>query len=558
MARKKPTAPSTCSCGHPPLVQTPSPEYVKGAWFDEAAVDRVVKALRALPHTKGRWARRALELEPWQLEHIVAPVFGWRYSLTDPDPDLAGTRIVRTAWIEEPRKNGKSTLASGLGIVLLVADGERGPEVYAAAAARAQAKIVHEPAKAMVRGSPALRGKLKVLADVITVPRTGGIFRAVGKAADLAHGLNVSGAIIDEVHIHKTRDLIDALETGTGSREQPLVIFITTADEGEEFSIYAEKHTYTRQVAAGIVKDPSHFGVIWAAEDGDDPFDEKTWEKANPNLGVSVTRAYLQKEADKAKSTPSYRPVFERLHLNLRRRNVTPFLPLDRWDRAAGTWVDKEWNGLVAYGGLDLSTTTDLTAFALDAPTANGSYLAETLFWLPEERAEDLERAYHLPFLAWAKEGWLNLTEGNVVDYERVRADITRRIRELGCGVAEIAYDPWNATETVLQLEKAGFAVAPVRQGYPSLSAATKELERLVMGSTVRKPLYRHRGHPILRWNADCVEVRTDQGGNIKPAKPDRQRSSKRIDGIAAHVNAIARALTRTEVEEDVPELIRY
>ena len=238
---------STCECGHPPLVETPPPR-LDDAYFDEAAVDRVVRALGNLRHTKGRWARSPLVLDPWQVEHIVAPVFGWKYR-------SSGLRIRRTAWVELPRKQGKSTISSGLAIVLLAADGELGAEVYSAAGSKEQARIVHEPAKQMVRWSPVLAGKLVVKADVITVPGTGGIFRVVSSIADLAHGLNVSGAVIDEVHVHKSRDLIDALETGTGAREQPLVIFITTPDEGDEFSIYAEKHTYTRQVASGVVED---------------------------------------------------------------------------------------------------------------------------------------------------------------------------------------------------------------------------------------------------------------------------------------------------------------
>src|SRR4051812_1861742 len=201
----KTAARTTCECGHPPLIETPVPSNVSGAWFDQKAVDRVVAALKGLRHTKGRWSGRALELDPWQLEHIVSPVFGWKH------PD--GSRIIRTVWIEVPRKNGKSTLSSGLAIVLLVADGELGAEVYAAAASRDQARIVHEAAKNMITKAPRLRGKLKLLKDVITVPRTGGVFRALSKAADIAHGLNVSGAVVDEVHIHKSRDLIDALES---------------------------------------------------------------------------------------------------------------------------------------------------------------------------------------------------------------------------------------------------------------------------------------------------------------------------------------------------------
>jgi len=487
-------------------------------------------------------------MAPFQLEHIISPIFGWK------NPD--GTRITRTAWVEMPRKQGKSTLSSGLGLVLLVADGELGAEVYAAAGAKAQARIVHEPAKQMVRWSPALSGKLKVLADVITVPGTGGIFRVVSSIADLAHGLNPSGAVIDEVHVHKSRDLIDALETGTGAREQPLIVFITTADEGDEFSVYAEKHTYTMQVASGAVDDPTHYGVIWAAEEGDDPFDEATWAKANPGLGLTVQIDYLRKEARKAKASPSYRPTFERLHLGLRRRSVAKFLELPRWDRAAGTWTEDDWKGRIAYGGLDLSSTTDLTAFALVAHDDDDGWLADTLCWLPEGSLERVEAQCHVPLSRWVKEGWLLLTEGDVVDYRRVRADIAKRVAQLGCRVAEIGYDPFAATETVQYLADEGHTPVPIRQTYLSLSPPTKALERLVLGSTAKKPLYRHRGHPVLRWMADCVDVARDANDNMKPAKPDRWKSSKRIDGIAAHINALARALVHeTPIELPMPDI---
>ncbi len=543
----KPTPPTTCRCGHPPLVETPPPTRVPGAWYDEAAVDRVVRALAGLRHTKGRWARRPLVLEEFQLEHIIGPIFGWKH------PN--GLRIRRTAWVEMPRKQGKSTMSSGLGIVLLVADGELGAEVYAAAGAKGQARIVHEPAKQMVRWSPALSGKLKVLADVITVPGTGGIFRVVSSVADLAHGLNVSGAVIDEVHVHKNRELIDALETGTGAREQPLIIFITTPDEGDEFSIYADKHTYTRQVASGAIDDPSHHGVIWAADEGDDPFAEETWIKANPGLGVTVQLDYLRKEANKAKASPSYLPTFERLHLGLRRRSVAKFLDLKKWDRAAGTWTNEDWDGAIAWGGLDLSSNTDLTAFGL-VTLAEDGWLADTLCWLPEGSLDRVEAQCHVPLRRWAKEGWLRLTEGDVVDYRQVRADILARVADLGCTVAEIGYDPFAATETVQYLTDEGITMVPIRQTYLSLSPPTKALERLVLGSTVKHPRFRHRGHPVLRWMADCIDVARDQNDNIKPAKPDRYKSSKRIDGVAAHVNALARALVHeTPAELPVPDI---
>ena len=536
-----------CSCGHPPLVQTPPPDYVPGAWFDQAAVDRVVQALAGFRHSKGRrWAGRPLLLEGFQLEHMVAPIFGWKH------PD--GTRIVRTAWIELSRKNGKTTIGSGLGMVLTVADGELGAEVYSAAAAKSQARQCFDPAKEMARSCVPLRGKLRILKDVIEVPRTGSIFRVISSKGDLAHSLNVSGAIVDEVHVHKTRDLIDALETGTGAREQPLVIFITTADEGDEHSIYAEKHEYTRKVASRVVVDPSHFGVIYAAEPDDDPFDEATWEKANPGLGVTVSRGYLRKEAEKAKATPAYFPVFCRLHLGLRARAVTRAFDMGRWDAGGQLIRSDEWQGVKAYGGLDLSSVSDLTAFALVSDSARG-VIVDPMFWVPEDRVDQLEIQCQVPLRQWAAAGFLKLTEGDVVDYAKVRKDILTRARELGVVLAQVAYDPYNAAETVQELEKAGVTMVPVRQGFLSLSPPMKELMRLVGGSKPEAPLVRHGGHPVLRWCVESTDAATDPGENVKPVKPDRRKSAKRIDGTAAVVNALSRLILERNVEEPEPAI---
>jgi phage terminase large subunit-like protein len=235
----------------------------------------------------------------------------------------------------------------------------------------------------------------------------------------------------------------------------------------------------------------------------------------------------------------------------LRRRSVAKFVELNRWDRAAGTWVDEDWQGAVAWGGLDLSSNTDLTAFGLVTPSGDG-WMADTLCWLPENSLDRVEAQCHVPLARWAKEGWLRLTEGDVVDYRTVRADILARVAALGCQVAEIGFDPFAATETVQYLQDEGITMVPIRQTYLSLSPPTKALERLVLGSTVKRPLFRHRGHPVLRWMADCIDVARDQNDNIKPAKPDRYKSSKRIDGVAAHVNALARALVH-EVPVEVP-----
>lgn len=540
-----------------PRFCTPIPT---GAVFDVDRVVRVIRALAALPHTKGRWAGRAFIPDPWQIVWIIAPIFGWVHADT-------GHRVFSEVFIEVPRKAGKSTLAARLLVVLLCADGEMGAEVYAAAASRDQAKIVGNDVIKVIASSPRLAKKVKTFpgAARATVPATGGVFRALSKVAETAHGLNVHGSVIDELHVHRTRDLVDAIESGVGAREQPLVITITTADDGRSGTIYEEKHDQTISAAKGIA-DLSHmWGVIWAAEEGADPFAESTWRSSQPGLGRSVTVDYYRRQAQKAKETPSYLPTFKRLYLNVRTREVTRFLDLERWDTTAGIVTPDMFTGRVAYGGLDLSSTSDLTAAVLltrgDFPAnqphkdlPDGRYAVWPMFWLPEDRVDDIAERTGMPLRGWVNAGKLRLTEGNVVDYEAVRTDLAAERDRLGVTVVELAYDPWNATETVQELERDGWTMVPVRQGYQSMTAPMKELERLVMGSTPKQPLLLHGGHPVLRWHADSLEAVTDPSGNVKPVKPDRRKSVHRIDGMTALITALARAMTRETAKRSAYE----
>ena len=503
-------------------------------------VERVLRFFILLKQLIGRWAGVEFRLLDWQVRWVVAPVFGL---VRD------GRRVIRTLWLEIPRKNGKSTLCSGLGLYLLSADREPGAQVYAAAGSTAQAKLVFDPARRMALGSAALSKKLGkgITKTLIEHPTTGSVFRAVSSRDDLAHGLNVHGAVIDEVHVHKSPDLIDAMETGVGSREQPLVAFITTADDGTDGSIYATKREYVEGLASGVLDDDSFYGVVFGVDheaEGFDPFSEETLRAANPGYGVTVMADYLAKKAKEAQQSPAQLNRYLRLHLNVRTKQTVRWLDLARWDATAGMVAPDDFRGRVGYGGLDLSSTSDFTAWALICPQDAGGWVVDTLVWAPEEQLAELARRTGAPLQRWADAGFLRVTEGNVVDYARVRADIAARVAELGVKVAEVAYDPWNATETALAMQdQDGHTMVATQQGYKTLSPAAKELERLVLGSTPEAPLLRHGGHPVLRWMADCVEVRQDDNGNIRPVKPDRRKSSKRIDGIAALVNAMTRGI---------------
>lgn len=527
-----------------PLVVANQAHEQPGAWFDVDAARRAIRAIESFKHTKGRWGSTPLKLAPWQLVWVIAPVFGWLWF----DPELGRpVRVVRACWIEVPRKNGKSTLSSGIGLSLLLADRETGAEVYAAAGSLEQAKRVFDDAKRMAQTSKAVKGRAEVLTSVIRTPRTGGIFRALSRIAETAHGLNVSGAVIDEVHVHKSRDLIDAIETGTGARDQPLIVFITTADDAKEGSIYDEKHSYTRKVAEHTLEDPAHYGVIWAAEETDDPFEEATWRKANPGLGVSPTLAYLRREANKAKATPSYYPTFLRLSLNIREKASTRWIDLRKWDRVAGIVDESTLKGRRAWGGLDLSAVSDLSSWQLIVESKQAGVEVEILsrFWLPSERLEELQRHLQVPLAQWAREGFLELTEGDAIDYDTIEKRVLADCKTFD--VQWIGYDRMFAGQLVQNVDretKRGVRVTPISQTFLGLGPASKEMDRLLRTDAVR-----HGGHPVLRWMAGCVETIADGNDNYRPTKPDRQKSQARIDGIAASVMGLDGYLRRPKAK---------
>lgn len=504
---------------HDPLIRTPAPN-VPGAWFDEAAVERVLRFFLLLQQLIGRWAGREFRLFDWQVEFFIAPVFGWKH------PD--GRRIIRTVWFEIPRKNGKSTVSSGLGLYLLCADRERGAQVFAAAGDRTQAGLVFEPAKQMAAGSPVLAKATKRFRQIIEYPKTGGFLRVLSSDGDRQHGLNVHGALIDEVHVHRRRDLIDALETGTGSREQPLVVFITTADDGDQQSIYAEKRAYLEQVARGDITDPSFYGVVFGASETDDPFADDTLARANPGAGLTVSWEYLRQKAQEAKSSPGALNRYLRLHLNIRTRATTRWIDPAVWDENAGLVIEGKLQGRDCYGGVDLASTSDFTAWVLLFPDVDGKTQVLARFFLPQA-AVDRRRDLRSTLEAWQREGWLTVTPGDVVDQQTIRRQIEADAARFN--ILQVAYDPWNSG-FIPELSDGGLSIWPLQQTTAKLNAPSKELERLLGGR-----LLEHGANPILRWMAGNVQVTSDAAGNIRP---DRKKSSEKIDGIAALVDALA------------------
>ncbi len=483
--------------------------------------DRAVRIISLFTNTKGDFAGKPFNLHDWQENEIIRPLFR-----TGPD----GKRIVREAFIFLPRKNGKSELAAAIGLYHLLFDGEKGAEAYLAATDSDQASLVYGAAAAMVRADPNLLKRCKVLDATkrIIVPGTNSFLRVIPADDAGAHGFNPSLVIYDELHAAPNRDLYDVLRTGQGGRSEPLFITITTAGFDRK-SICYERYNYACKVRDGIIDDPTFLPIIYEALPEDDWHDEKVWKKANPALrGKTPFRNIeemrrMSKEADQIVAMQN---TFRRLYLN-------------QWTEQDVRWIDNAaWKGCAAVpaafegrrcvGALDLATTTDIAALVLLFPADDGFYDILPKFWVPREGARKRSLRDRVPYEQWISEGWITATDGDVIDYDRIRADL----RELGehFDIEQIAIDRWNATQLTTQLGGDGFEMVPFGQGFASMSAPSKEFEKLIIGKK-----YRHGGNPVLAWMATNVAAETDAAGNVKPSK---KKSTERIDGIVALIMA--------------------
>ena len=517
----------------PPLIRTPEPDGPDFV-FDPARVDLVLEACRHLRHTQGQWAGRPFVPDPWQVAFIIAPVFGWvRW-----DDDAAGyVRVITDLYVDVPRKNGKSSLAGAVACYMAFADNEPGAQVVTAATSERQAGFVFNPLKTLATKSPALKSQVKVTTKRIYQPRTDSHIEVVSSAADAQHGANIHASIIDELHVHKTPDLVEALETGTGSRRQPLTVIITTADTGRPDTIYARKRKRVEQLAAGAITDPTTYGVVWAVEPDADPFDEASWRAANPGYGISPTRAYLRRKATEAQQSPADLAKFLRLHLGIRTKQDTRYVTLPEWDRNAGMVRETELAGRAAYGGLDLGNVADLTALCWLFP-ADVGYDAVWRFWLPEAVVTDLDRRTAGGLSTWIRAGLVTVTPGATTDYDWVAEQAKRDLDSFD--VKAVGFDPWNANQLTKRLDDDGAPLVEVRQGFASMSPPMKEIKRLLAAGTPDKPMLRHGGNPVMRWMTDNLAVAMDPAGNVKP---DKARSAEKIDGWSALATAMSRAM---------------
>lgn len=442
---------------------------------------------------------------------------------------LCGERFVTTH---------NSLLIAAVGNYLFFADNEKGKEIYCAAAEKDQAALVWNMAKQQVLFEPAMESRCRIFnaSKSIVNEKDGSFFRPISADADTKHGFNAHGILFDELHAQKDSELVDVLNTSTGARSQPITIYMTTSDFQREGSICNEKHDYASKVRDGIIEDRRFYPIIYEATTEDDWKDPKTWEKANPNLGVSVSRDYLERECRHAQENPRYQNTFKRLHLNIKTEQDVRWLLMEKWDACVGEITLEDLDGEECFGGLDLASTSDLCAFELYFP----KYCAAlSWFWVPKASAIRRLEKNRVPYMAWSQEGFINMTDGDVADYDRIRADINKIGQKYN--IREIGIDRWNSTQLQVQLMDDGFEVVPFGQGFASMSAPTKELERLVLQGRLV-----HFGNKVLRWCASNVMVETDSADNIKPSK---KKSTEKIDGIVALIMAIGRAVVQSEMD---------
>lgn len=506
----------------------PTKFKAKDSYYDKEYADFAVAFIESLCHTKGTWAGKRFELMDWQ-EQIIRDLFG----ILKPN----GYRQFNTAYIEIPKKNGKSELAAAVALLLTCCDGEQRAEVYGAAADRQQASIVFDVAADMVRMCPALNKRVKILASqkrLIYEP-TNSFYQVLSAEAYSKHGFNVHGVVFDELHSQPNRKLYDVLTKGSGdARMQPLFFLITTAGT-DTHSICYEVHQKAQDIIDGRKIDPTFYPVIYGADDTEDWTSPKVWKKCNPSLGETIGMDKVKTACESAKQNPGEENSFRQLRLNQWVKQAVRWMPMDKWDKCAFAVNEEQLEGRVCYGGLDLSSTTDITAFVLVFPPLDedDKYIILPYFWIPEDTLDLRVKRDHVPYDVWERQGYLQTTEGNVVHY----GYIEKFIEELGkkFNIREIAFDRWGAVQMVQNLEGMGFTVVPFGQGFKDMSPPTKELMKLTLEQKIA-----HGGHPVLRWNMDNIFIRTDPAGNIKA---DKEKSTEKIDGAVATIMALDRAI---------------
>ena len=510
--------------------------------YDKRRADFAVNFISMLRHTSGEWYGKPFRLMPWQ-EQIVRDLFG----IVDKD---TGLRQFRTAYVELCKKQGKSELAAAIALYLLFADGEPGAEVFSCANDISQASIVYRTAKSMVEQCPDLLKLSKLVPSTkrIIFPHTNSYYRVLSSEVKSKQGYNVSGLIFDELFAQQTRELFDTMPRFTGdARRQPLYFLITTAGR-DKTSICYEIHSKAKAILDGTKVDPTFYPVIYGITETDDWNDEAVWRRVNPSIGVTVPFETVKAAYEQAKQNPAEELHFRQFRLNEWCNADVRWLPFDKWEACGEDFDISTFEGRDCYCGLDLSSTTDLTALVLVFPPSGGDdkYTVLPYYWLPEDVIDLRTRRDHVPYEIWKHMGVFNTTEGNVVDYSYIVAFIAK-LSERFC-IREIAYDRYGAEKIRRDLEELGaehgFTVFPFGQGFISMSPPSKDFYQYVLEGKIR-----HGNHPVLNWNISNVIIDQDAAGNIKPNK---KKSTEKIDGVISLIMGLARAMVNSGAEISV------
>ncbi len=506
----------------------------RGYLYDYKKADKVCRFIETLECTFGKFEYKRIKLIPWQ-EILLRKTFGTVYKDT-------GLRVIRRVYCQIAKKNGKTELAGALALYMMAADGENSACVYCAAADKEQASLVYRAAQKMVVRNKALRRtdkngfpRTKVINSVkrIVYYPTDSIIKVLSSDADTKHGLNVSAAIIDELHAHKKRDLFDVLTTGSGAaRDQQLIIVITTAGDDKN-SVCYEEYCYAKKVKAGIVKDDAYLPVIFEMDEKDNWQEEKNWYKANPSLGITIKIDDMRDEFNKAKEIPARQSSFRQLRLNQWVSKSDRWLDYDRWIRQGGERIEeKDFYKKRCFGGLDLSSVSDMTAWVKVFPEENGDFNVICNFWCPESRLTDPKNKYREVYKQWHQEGYLETTGGDAIDYEYIKNRIISDSETYNIDSINVDRQ-FQGYQLTQDLDSAGLKAAGFALSFRNFSVPMKYFEKAYLDGKIK-----HGNNPVLNWMADNVAVKKDANEN---KMPDKAESQGKIDGIVALVLALDR-----------------
>ena len=519
-----------------------------GCYFDIAAAEYICDFFESfLTLSKGKWAGKAFELIDWERYDFLMPLNGWK--------NLDGWRRFSEAALWISKKNGKSALISGLSLFFLVADDEDGPEVYCVAGERAQAARISDEAETMVKAHPGLNSRLTCVQSKKTIayPGKNGKMVALSADADLKEGYNWNFVGFDELHVQKTPKMFDILYHGGESRDQSLLVTISTAGVFSQVSIGWTQWETAGRVLSGSINDSSFFALVYAADpEGDkDSIDdwksEETWWKANPSLNVTIALGKLRSKCEKAIASPRLQNAFKRYRVNLWVRQATRWMAQDKWSACAAEFGLDDLAGRSCYAGVDLASSNDTTALALWFPARDASEKPRTFlwFWLPEDNLQELEDHHGVPYVQWAEEGWLETTPGNIIDDDFIRKRINT-VAEI-VKIEGIAFDPHNAGGIISNLIGDGFDLAKHHQGFGAMSSPVKELEKLVLGERME-----HRNDPVMNWQMSNCQAVVNADNDVKIMKSDAQGTIKfKVDGPVAMIMALSMSSQNPVVERE-------